>query len=69
MGELAATLVAMANTAGGTLYLGINPRSGKIHGVHDVPSALDRVFRACLLAEPTLVIPVPPLGMRWSEHV
>jgi ATP-dependent DNA helicase RecG len=49
----------MANTAGGTLFLGINPRSGKIHGVQNVPSALDRVFRACLFAEPTLVIPVP----------
>jgi ATP-dependent DNA helicase RecG len=59
MGEMAATLVAMANTAGGTLFLGINPQSGKIHGVQDVPSALDRVFRACLFAEPTLVIPVP----------
>lgn len=59
MGELAATLVAMANTAGGTLFLGINPQSGKIHGLQDVPSALDRVFRACLYTEPTLVIPVP----------
>ena len=59
MGELAATLVAMANTAGGTLFLGINPQSGKIRGVQDVPSALDRVFRACLFVEPTLVIPVP----------
>ena len=59
MGELAATLVAMANTAGGTLFLGINPQSGKIDGVQDIPSAIDRVFRACLVVEPTLVIPVP----------
>jgi ATP-dependent DNA helicase RecG len=59
MGELAATLVALANTAGGTLFLGIDPQSGKISGVQDAPSALDRVFRACLFAEPTLVIPVP----------
>jgi ATP-dependent DNA helicase RecG len=59
MGELAASLVALANTAGGTLFIGINPKSGQIDGVHDIPSALDRVFRACLVAEPTLVIPVP----------
>ncbi len=59
MGELAATLVALANSAGGTLFVGINPDSGKIQGVEDVRSAIDRVFRACLLAEPTLVIPVP----------
>lgn len=59
MGELAATLVALANTTGGTLFLGIDPGSGKIKGVEDIPSAQDRVFRACLFAEPTLVIPVP----------
>lgn len=59
MGELAAILVALANTAGGTLFLGIDPQSGRIKGIEDIPSALDRVFRACLFAEPTLVIPVP----------
>jgi ATP-dependent DNA helicase RecG len=59
MGELAVTLAALANTAGGTLFLGINPDSGKIQGVQDIPSVIDRVFQACLLVEPTLVIPLP----------
>ncbi|HUV27289.1 MAG TPA: ATP-binding protein [Anaerolineales bacterium] len=58
-GELAAILVAMANTEGGTLYLGINSNYGQIEGVRDVPSAVDRLFRSCLLSEPTLVLPVP----------
>ena len=34
--ELAAALVGMANTGGGTIYLGITPRSNKITGVSDV---------------------------------
>jgi ATP-dependent DNA helicase RecG len=57
--ELAATMVAMANTAGGTLFLGIRPRSGHIQGVRDLQPTLDRVFQACLMADPTLVLPVP----------
>jgi ATP-dependent DNA helicase RecG len=66
MGELAASLVAIANTAGGTLFIGINPKSGQIAGVQDLPAALDRVFRACLNVEPTLVIPVP-VGRRVGQ--
>ena len=59
LGELAATLAALANTSGGTIFIGINPKSGQIQGVQDIPTALDRVFQACLFVEPTLVIPVP----------
>lgn len=58
-GELAATLAALANTRGGTLFIGINPQSGKLQGVQDQSAAMDRVFRACLTVDPTLVIPVP----------
>jgi ATP-dependent DNA helicase RecG len=59
LGELAAQLAAFANTSGGTIFLGINPQSGKVQGVQDISTALDRVFRACLSIDPTLVIPVP----------
>jgi ATP-dependent DNA helicase RecG len=65
IGELAAVLVGMANTHGGNLYLGINPGSGQIEGIEDPSSVIDRLFRACLLIDPTLVIPVPrkhPVG-------
>lgn len=65
LGEIAAVLAGMANSRGGTFYLGINPDSGKIEGVGDIPSGIDRLFRACLLTDPTLVLPVPrkrPVG-------
>ena len=57
--DLAAVLASMANTDGGSVYLGVNPGNGKIEGVEDVPAAIDRIFQVCLLTEPTLVLPVP----------
>lgn len=57
--ELAVILSGMANTEGGTVYLGINPKFGQIEGVQDVPAAIDHFFQACLLSDPTLVLPVP----------
>lgn len=57
--QLAATLVGMANSAGGTIFLGIAPRSGHVLGVKAVEPAIDRVFQAALLAEPPLLLPVP----------
>ena len=51
--------MGMANSEGGEIYLGVNPSSNKIEGVQDVPSAIDHLFQACLLSEPTLVLPVP----------
>jgi ATP-dependent DNA helicase RecG len=57
--QLAATLVGMANTEGGSVYLGVNPDSGKIEGVEDIPAAIDMLFQACLQIEPTLILPVP----------
>jgi ATP-dependent DNA helicase RecG len=57
--ELAATLAALANTNGGMLFIGIDPGSGKVGGVQNPPKTLDRIFRACLSIDPTLVIPVP----------
>lgn len=55
----------MANTerqmgrAGGTILLGITPRSARIQGIQDVPETLDRVFQAALLTDPPLVLPMP----------
>ncbi len=67
-GELAATLAAIANTNGGTVFIGISSQSGKLQGVHDFPKMLDRVFKACLAIDPTLVIPVPtPLRIGQVE--
>ena len=60
--RLAVTLVGMANTIGGRVLLGVSPRGVEVHGVRDVQEALDRVFQAELLAEPTLVLPIPQLA-------
>jgi len=57
--ELAETLSAMANTRGGQVILGVAPRSGAVQGVSDIETTIDKVFQACLLSEPVLVLPVP----------
>ena len=61
MSHLAATFVAMANTSGGIVLLGISPRSGKIQGISNVRNTNDRIFQAALLADPPLVLPLPVL--------
>jgi ATP-dependent DNA helicase RecG len=65
--RLATVLVGMANHIGGTVLIGIAPRSGglavgpagEITGVTDLDSARDRIFQAALMAEPPLVLPLP----------
>jgi ATP-dependent DNA helicase RecG len=69
LSELAKVMVAMANLKGGTIYLGINPKSGHIQGIADVQAAHDLIFRACLSAEPTLVLPVPKIINLQDEQV
>ena len=57
--ELASTLVAMANTGGGQVVLGVAPRAGKVQGISDLEAMIDKVFQAALMAEPVLVLPLP----------
>jgi ATP-dependent DNA helicase RecG len=61
LSHLAATFVAMANTSGGTVLLGVSPRSGRVQGVHNVVHTRDRIFQAALLADPPLILPLPVL--------
>ena len=61
LSHLASVLVGMANMVGGKVLLGVAPRSGKVQGIPDADEALDRVFQAALLADPTLILPVPRL--------
>jgi ATP-dependent DNA helicase RecG len=67
--ELAATLVAMANTEGGRVVLGVAPRAGDIQGVKDAQKSIDKVFQAALLAEPVLVFPLPVTHQAGGEEV
>jgi ATP-dependent DNA helicase RecG len=57
--RLAAVLVGMANSLGGTVLLGVSPHSGELVGLRDVESAVDRIFQAALLVDPALVLPIP----------
>ena len=59
--RLAAVLAGMANTRGGTVILGVAPRSREIIGISQHAEVMDRVFQAELLADPPLVLPVPRL--------
>jgi ATP-dependent DNA helicase RecG len=51
----------MANASGGTVLIGVAPRSVQIIGVEDPQEVIDRVFQAALLSDPPLVLPVPVL--------
>jgi ATP-dependent DNA helicase RecG len=57
--QLAGVLVAMANTHGGIILLGITPRSAQVLGVSNPEEAIDRIFQAALLSDPPLVLPIP----------
>jgi ATP-dependent DNA helicase RecG len=59
VGDIAATLTAMANAHGGTVLLGVTPRSDKPVGVDDAENAVDQVLEAALSIEPPLIIPLP----------
>jgi len=59
--ELAAVLTGMANGEGGTVLLGISPRSGQVQGVRDADYLIDIVFQAALLVDPPLVLPIPQI--------
>ena len=58
--RLAETLIALANTHGGVLVLGITP-AGRTTGVADPGEARAALQAAGLLATPPLILPVPQL--------
>jgi ATP-dependent DNA helicase RecG len=57
--RLAATMTGMANTHGGSILIGIAPRSGQVQGVSDIEKAIELTFQAALRVDPALVLPVP----------
>lgn len=59
LAKLAETLVAFANAGGGSLYVGVDPRSGETRGLTNPDATLDRALKAALSAEPPLIIPMP----------
>jgi ATP-dependent DNA helicase RecG len=67
--SLAATLVGMANTGGGTVLLGVAPRSNRVQGIKNREVTVDNIFQAALLADPPLVLPMPREEMIGSDQV
>ncbi len=67
--RLAATLVAFANAGGGTLVVGVDPRSGRPQGLSDPDAALDRALKAALSTEPPLIIPLPQVAKADGKDV
>jgi ATP-dependent DNA helicase RecG len=54
---LASTMIAMANSQGGTILLGVT--GGAVEGVRNVSESVDRLLQAALSADPPLIIPLP----------
>jgi ATP-dependent DNA helicase RecG len=67
--KLAETLVALANGRGGTLLVGIDPRTSKAEDPADPDLTIDRLLQAALSVEPPLVIPLPRLVGFGDSHV
>jgi ATP-dependent DNA helicase RecG len=61
VGDIAAILAAMANARGGTLLMGVAPRTDRPVGVDDTENAVNCVLEAALSIEPPLIIPLPQL--------
>jgi ATP-dependent DNA helicase RecG len=57
--KLASILIGMANADGGTVIIGISPRSGHVLGIEEPKKSVDLVFQASLLSDPPLVLPLP----------
>ena len=60
--RLAVTLAGMANMQGGTVILGVAPRSKEVHGIGHLDQTLDLVFQSALFSDPPLVLPMPSLA-------
>jgi ATP-dependent DNA helicase RecG len=54
---LAVTMLAMANSQGGTVLLGVAGSS--VEGVHNVSESVDLLLQAALSIEPPLIVPLP----------
>ncbi len=56
---LAASLIALANSVGGTVLIGLTPRTGRPQGLQDPEAAIDVALAAALTVTPPLIIPLP----------
>ncbi len=57
--KLAESLMALANASGGTVLVGVDPRSARVQGLKNAEAARDGALEAALLTDPPLIIPLP----------
>lgn len=57
--KLAESLVALANASGGTVLVGVGPKSGRLLGLKDAEAARDKALEAAFLTDPSLILPLP----------
>ena len=57
--QLAESLTALANASGGTVLVGVDPKSAKLRGLKEAGAARDKALEAALLTDPPLIIPLP----------
>ncbi len=67
--HLAETFAALANSQGGTVFLGIEPQSETIKGVRDVEALREKALAAGLRCEPPLVLPRPQVAALDGKQV
>lgn len=58
---LATSLAALANSAGGTVLIGLTPRVGRPQGLHDPEAVIDKALAAAMDTNPPLIIPLPDI--------
>jgi ATP-dependent DNA helicase RecG len=75
--KLAESLVALANASGGTVLVGVDPRTSassveplvKLRGLKDAAAARDKALEAALLTDPPLITPLPEVVTFDDKHV
>ncbi|MCL4487543.1 MAG: putative DNA binding domain-containing protein [Chloroflexi bacterium] len=59
LNTLSETLAALANTHGGLVLLGVDPRTSGVRGVRNADAAAEKALAAGLRCEPPLILPRP----------
>jgi ATP-dependent DNA helicase RecG len=57
--KLAESLMALANASGGTVLVGVDPKTARVQGLKNAEAAYNGALEAAFLTDPPLIIPLP----------